>query len=237
MSQVPRLTILGYHKLGEPPPDWRSWYYVPESTFVDQLTTLGALGWSVIDVNAFLDGLKSPEALPEQAALLTFDDGFRSLRDIGLPILRRLGLPAVCFVPTDYVGASNTYDEGGEPEEPICDWNDLRTLSRGGVSIQSHGVSHVYFSLLEEHEQENEIRVSKEIIENALGTPVHLFAYPYSDYGKQPEVTERLLDEAGYCAAFLCGGGPATLTPPFTELFRSSRLAMGPDTDLKLSLG
>ena len=38
--------------------------------------------------------------LPPRAVLLTFDDGYRSVAELGLPLLERYGIPAVMFVCT-----------------------------------------------------------------------------------------------------------------------------------------
>ena len=80
------MAILGFHKIGEPPPDgWETWFYIPEATFVEHLDYLQKAGWQVIDLAAFLEGLAAPNILPERAALLTFDDGYRSMRAVALP--------------------------------------------------------------------------------------------------------------------------------------------------------
>ncbi len=44
-----------------------------------------------------LDDVLSGE-LPPRALLITFDDGYRSVANVALPILRRLGLPSVFFI-------------------------------------------------------------------------------------------------------------------------------------------
>jgi peptidoglycan/xylan/chitin deacetylase (PgdA/CDA1 family) len=49
----------------------------------------------------FLRGLEFPYSLPEQAVLLTFDDGYRSMRHIALPLLRSFVFPSVLFVPVN----------------------------------------------------------------------------------------------------------------------------------------
>ena len=36
---------------------------------------------------------------------ITFDDGYRSVLELALPILEELGVPATLFVPTDYIGS------------------------------------------------------------------------------------------------------------------------------------
>jgi peptidoglycan/xylan/chitin deacetylase (PgdA/CDA1 family) len=229
------LAILGYHKIGEPPSDsWQTWFYVPEQVFVGHLSYLHKQGWQVIDFLALLRGITVPESLPERAALLTFDDGYRSMRTVALPWLLRFGCPAVLFVPTDYIGGLNGFDAGYEPEEPICDWDDLRELERLGVSIQSHGASHRSFSKLGLLEQEEELARSKTILEAGLEKPVEVFAYPYGDGGTEPRLTGRALERVGYRAACLYKGGPNPL--PIEEPYRLTRLALGPDSDLQVAL-
>src|SRR2546428_9510566 len=65
-----RLAILGFHKIGEPPPGgWASWFYVPETVFASQLRYLHENGWQLIDIGRFLKGLLDPESLPSWGAL------------------------------------------------------------------------------------------------------------------------------------------------------------------------
>jgi peptidoglycan/xylan/chitin deacetylase (PgdA/CDA1 family) len=226
------VAILGYHKIGEPSlSDWKTWFYVPEEIFVAQLSYLEENGWEVIDLATFLEGLADPDVLPERAALLTFDDGYRSMRTVTLPLLLRFEYPAVLFVPTGFVGGLNAFEGGSEPEEPICSWEDLRELERHGVSVQSHGVSHRALSEFDPAEQEEELLGSKATLEVVLGKPVEIFAYPYGDGGTDPRSTSGALRRAGYRAAFRYKGGMARL--PVPDPYHLPRLAMGPDTDLR----
>ncbi len=229
-----RLAVLGFHRIGDPPRDWYSWFYVPESTFVLHLTYLKDDGWCVIDLATLLRGLEAARTLPERTALLTFDDGYRSIREIALPWLVRFGYPAVMFVPTDFVGGSSSFDAGDEPEEPICDWDELRELQRWGVSIQSHAASHRPFSKLDPVEQEREVVRSKAVLETELGAAVAVLAYPYGDPGADLGRSQMALQHAGYRAAFLYGGGLARL--PAEDPYGLPRIAMGPDTDLEAEL-
>ena len=230
-----RVAVLAFHKIGEPPPlGWESWYYVPEPTFARYLETLDEEGWQVIGLDTFLRCLAGSERLPERAALLTFDDGYQSIRDSALSVLRQFDCPAVLFVPTDYIGGRNGFDVDCEPEEAICDWDDLRELERLGISIQPHGASHRSFSELDPAEQDAELRRSKAILETGLGKLVEVFSFPYGDDGADPAATAMLLGRADYRAAFLYGGGPIRL--PVTDSYRLARLAMGPDTDLRAML-
>jgi peptidoglycan/xylan/chitin deacetylase (PgdA/CDA1 family) len=226
------VAILAFHKVGEPPPQgWESWYYVPETTFARYLETLDEEGWQVIDLETFLRGLAGRERLPEQAALLTFDDGYQSIQGPALSRMRQFDYPAVLFVPTDYIGGCNGFDADCEPEEVICDWDDLRALESLGISIQPHGAAHRSLSELDLADQDLELRRSKAVLEAGLGKSVEVFSFPYGDDGTDPAATAMLLRRVGYKAEFLYGGGPILL--PVTDQYRLARLAMGPDTELR----
>jgi peptidoglycan/xylan/chitin deacetylase (PgdA/CDA1 family) len=229
------LAVLGYHKIGPPPIGFPpTWFYVLEETFIKHLTFLKEEQWVVIDLDTFLGGLEDPETLPDRAVLLTFDDGCKSMIGSALDCLRRFGFPAVVFIPADYIGRRNLFDAGIEPEEPICDWADLKKLDAAGVSIQSHSASHRKFSTLDLAELERELIGSKATVEAGLGESVTAIAFPFGDSGSDRAETETLLAKAGYRAAFLYGGGP--FDPGRLHRYRIPRLAMGPDTDLRTAL-
>lgn len=228
-----RVAVLSYHKIGAPAPGgWETWFYISEAIFARQLAALRDGGWQPVDLTTFVDGLAEPEGLPERTALITFDDGQRSVRDIALPVLEHFSCPAVLFMPTDFVGRTNAFDS--EPDEPLCDWDDLRELLRRGVAVQSHGESHRAFSELAPPERSLELERSKAALEAELERAVELFAYPYGDDAGCPTELREALVRTGYRAAFGYGGG--TLSFPVTDPYRLERVAMGPDTDLEAVL-
>ncbi len=230
-----QLAILSFHKIGEPPAGgWNRWFYIPKETFIQQLDDLKTGGWEPLDHSRFVEGLENPAGLPERSVLITFDDGYRSMRTVVLPLLLKFGLPTVLFVPTDYVGGHNTFDDGAEPDEAICSWDDLRELERGGISIQSHGASHRHFSEMKLDEQKEELMRSKAALEDGLGKRVEIFAFPYGDDGANPQELRDELVLAGYRAACLYRGGPISF--PVTNPFRLPRVAMGPDTNVEAAL-
>jgi peptidoglycan/xylan/chitin deacetylase (PgdA/CDA1 family) len=230
------VAILAYHKVGDPRPGgWKSWFFVPEGTFLAHLNLLQDMGWAALCLPEFLRGLSNPENLPEKAVLISFDDGYQSVREVAMPLLRRFGYPSVLFVPTDFIGGYNTFDDGVEPQERLCDWNDLRELARAGVSIQSHGVSHKKFSELTLTEIEQELLRSKALLEKNVGGSVEIMAFPYGDHGANWHDTEQVLEKVGYQAACLYGGGLVIF--PGAARYRLPRLAMGGDTDLARELG
>ncbi len=227
---APRLAVLGYHRIGPPPQgEWESWYFVSRSAFSRHLQLVQEAGWTCIDADRFLTGLREPQQLPERALLITFDDGYRSMVEHALPCLSEHGIPSVLFVPSDHVGRRNTFDLA-EPPEDICDWDDLRLLDSNGMAVESHAASHRAFSELAPEDRGAELERSKRAIEEQLGKAVRLFAYPFGDVGPDQERLEGRLADLGYEAAFLYPRGHVAL--PADNPYRLQRIAVGADTDV-----
>jgi peptidoglycan/xylan/chitin deacetylase (PgdA/CDA1 family) len=235
-STVRTLAILAYHRVGPPPPgSWETWFSVSEDTFVAHLRYLKEHGWRVIDLDELFAALEAPNALGERSVLITFDDGHRTLCAAAARALAEFRFPAVCFVPSDFVGRSSLFNvKDGEPEEPICDVAELRELRRARVSVQSHGASHEPFTQLDPATQERELARSKAVLEAAVGHPVQAFAFPYGDVGPNGRELDDALRRTGYRAAFAYSGGPISL--PITNPYRLPRVPIGPDTDLAQEL-
>jgi peptidoglycan/xylan/chitin deacetylase (PgdA/CDA1 family) len=78
---------------------------LPPNLFEQQLDWLQA-HYTVIDVERLEAALSGGEALPEDAAILTFDDGLTDHYDTVLPSLRRRGLRGTFFLSEDACGES-----------------------------------------------------------------------------------------------------------------------------------
>jgi peptidoglycan/xylan/chitin deacetylase (PgdA/CDA1 family) len=225
--------VLAYHRLGDPPPgQWNDWFYVSEEAFEEHLRLLRDDGWTFVDLGELLAGLDDSATVPARSALITFDDADATLLTGGLATLERYRIPAVVFVPTDFIGATNEFDEGDQPPERICSWDELRELARHGISVQAHSASHRRLSELGDSEAYSELGRCKHVLEDHLGAAVEAFAYPFGDVGRDPRRIEQMLGELGYRAAFLYGGNcPWSLAA--ARRFQMARLAMGRDTDLR----
>jgi peptidoglycan/xylan/chitin deacetylase (PgdA/CDA1 family) len=228
--------VLAYHRIGDPPSrEWNGWFYVSEDAFAEQLRVLDEQGWTFIDLARLIRGMAEPTTVPPRSALITFDDADVTLLTRGLPHLTRHRIPAVVFVPTAFIGATNAFDEGDQPPVRICHWDELRELVHHGVSIQAHSASHRRFTDLAPSDIRRELQCCKEVLEDRLGHRVEAFAYPFGDMGPDPSCTEKMLIELGYRVAFLYGGRcPWPLCG--SQRYQLARLAVGRDTDLDRQL-
>jgi len=76
--------------------------HLPVRTFADVCEEL-ARRCTVLPLAEMATALSAGRRLPENAAAITFDDGYASVHDLALPVLKKLGLPATVFVTTGFV--------------------------------------------------------------------------------------------------------------------------------------
>lgn len=91
-----RLKVLAYHTVPDP------------FTFEKQLRYLKS-NHTVIDLVTLKNHLFYKQPLPKNPVLITFDDGDISVFENGLPVLKKLDLPAVLFIITDLIDTNNTF--------------------------------------------------------------------------------------------------------------------------------
>lgn len=143
----------------------------------------------------------TPDARPKIA--VTFDDGFRSVVENALPVMREREIPATIFIPAGFIGkkpgwVSDSHDL--DMEDEILNETQLRGLADNLVKVGSHSVMHERLTHIDPKEANKELVESKKILENILGKSVDLFAFPYGDYN---EATIELCVKAGYRNVFI----------------------------------
>jgi peptidoglycan/xylan/chitin deacetylase (PgdA/CDA1 family) len=96
------LRILCYHGFAVAnETDFRPKLFISRDTFRRRLDLLNEYRFPVISLNEALTGLYE-DTLPENAVVLTIDDGFWSVLAQAVPILKHHGFPATVYVTTYY---------------------------------------------------------------------------------------------------------------------------------------
>lgn len=97
-----QLAIFMYHGVVERPLLPFCWHQLSLKAFERQLRWIKRY-MAPLPLEEALDRL-AQNTLPPRACAVTFDDGYRSVRDLAFPLLRELAVPATVFLITDLVG-------------------------------------------------------------------------------------------------------------------------------------
>lgn len=173
--------------------------WVPLETFERQMRYLADHGYSTVTASDLVRIMRGHDS-PGKAVCITFDDGWKSQR-FALPILRRYGLKAT-FLLFPERGIEDPYDD-------YLRWAEVRELARDErAEIGAHSMTHpwdrtknlVTWSEGTPSEQDMprvhyEIDQSKRLLEQALGRPVTIFAWPMGWYNDALIAVAR---DAGY---------------------------------------
>jgi len=93
-----KILILTYHRFVQHEHGWAT----SATAFEEHLRYLTEY-YSLVPLTRIHESLTNGAALPERAAAVTIDDGFRDAYDIAFPLLRKYSVPAALFVITDFV--------------------------------------------------------------------------------------------------------------------------------------
>ena len=180
-----------------------------ESDFKAQMQYLKDHDYRVVTLAQLVEFIYYNKPLPAKAVVITIDDGWRALYDIGFPILQAFGYPASLFVYTDFIGGRKALT-----------WAQVKELAGAGIDIQCHSKTHRDLTLRKADEAmdayfislEQELRGSKTLLKKKLGIDCRYFAYPY---GKTDPVVSAMVSKNGYKAAFSVerGANPFFMNP------------------------
>src|SRR5919112_929643 len=133
---------------------------------------------------------------------ITFDDGYADFLHTALPVLEELGFSATVFAVAGMLGGSNDWEHVYEPRPQLrlLTAEELREVSKLGMEVGSHGMTHRRLPDLDSAALEQEVKHSRLVLEEIVGEAVEGFCYPYgSSSGAVLEAVRR----AGY--NYACG--------------------------------
>jgi peptidoglycan/xylan/chitin deacetylase (PgdA/CDA1 family) len=143
--------------------------------------------------------------------VLTFDDGDTTNYTRAYPILKELGLKAYFFILVSKVGSPG-----------FMNWGQIRELKDAGMIIGSHGMTHRILTTLNKKDLDYELRESKNILEENLGTAVNDISIPRGFYN---EAVLNKIREAGYKTVF-------TSSLRDADEFKRGRISVKSDWDM-----
>ena len=178
---------------------------IPADIFEKQMQYLDDNGFRVISLTRLYEFLQYRQNIPDKAVVITIDDGYRSVYEIAYPVLKKHGFSATLFIYTDFVGKSSS----------AVTWEQLQEMKGAGFEIGSHTLSHCDLAKKREGEEtpvyetriQQELVLSKQILDEKLKQNTIYFAFPYSSFNQR---VLTICDQAGYRLALTVkrGGNP-----------------------------
>ena len=175
------IPVLEYHMITETASPDEELYNVPPSDFREQMDYLRQEGYTTISMMDYAKARKGKIELPANPIILTFDDGYENNYTVLLPILEEYGLKATVYMVTNNIG-----------RQGYLSWNQLRDMQERGIEIGSHTANHQPLTMLDPLKQEEEMKLSKLLLEwNGIHT-VFSFSYPNGAFSADmPGMLER----------------------------------------------
>jgi peptidoglycan/xylan/chitin deacetylase (PgdA/CDA1 family) len=183
-----------------------------------------------VDTTTCLRMARGEQPVDGRCFHLSFDDGFRNHFTNAAPVLRRLGIPSLFFVPSAFVDADyetsrhycmETTDYAGVME--MLRWSDLEQMLADGFDIGSHTQTHARFSDIsaDPERMRQEFQGSKLELERRLGFTCNTISWPYGTLGDADWQSLEWVRQSGYEACF--GAFRGTVMPGNTNLFAIPR--------------
>ena len=120
--------------------------------------------------------------------VVTVDDGYSDFHEHVLPLVDRYRVPVVLYLATGLVR-----EEGARHADALT-WSQLReAVATGLVTVGSHTHDHADLSRATRVQAKEEMRRSKEIVEDRLQLPCRHFAFPFAVGSPEAQAAVREL--------------------------------------------
>ncbi len=188
----------------------------------------------------FAEILKSKSSLKGKNCIITFDDGYVNQLEFAVPILQKYKLKATFFIPLNYLGRSDEWNDG---EVSIMTAGQLRALPSETIELAYHSFQHKKYTDLNASEIEEDCKSCFDLVsvENLNFTKV--LAYPYGKFPRrnpEQETFFQQLKQNGFLVALRIGNRIEQF--PFKNIFELNRIDVKGEWSLlrfkrKLKLG
>lgn len=196
-----RIPILMYHHIAPVPDNLHNPrsanLYVHPDTFAAQMRLLKRLGYqglSMTNAAPYLQG-----KLRGRVIVITLDDGYVNNLTQALPILQQHHFSATCYAVSAAPGGYNHWNiERTGVREDLMDAAQLREWQAAGMEVGAHTRTHPHLTQCDDRTLREEIHVCRNELEDATGTAIEQFCYPYGDHDDRVVETVR---DAGFSDA------------------------------------
>ncbi len=162
------------------------------------LERLSQEGYRTITLMEATECIMRKEPFPDRSFVITFDDGYESVYSKALPVLRDLDFSATVFLTTGMNPTTRSDERLPSLERRLMlSWREIQEMQKYAIEFGAHTLTHPDLTKLSRQQIEFEISDSKKRIEDATGTQVSSFAYPF---GRFDERSREIAQQYFACA-------------------------------------
>src|SRR6185369_11326884 len=111
--------------------------HITRNVFRQHLRYLEMTGYNVIPLRHLYEYVTGTRAsIPQNAIVITIDDGWRSTYTEAFPELQKRKFPFTVFIYPKIIGQTSN----------ALTWSQIKEMAEAGVDIQSHSLSHPYLT-------------------------------------------------------------------------------------------
>lgn len=211
LHSIYRLPVLMYHSI-DYTSDKNDRMTVSPEVFARQMGYLHDKGYNVIPLEKAVWYIETKTRPPSKTVAVTIDDGYENNYTYAWPALKKYDIPATIFVIVGLVG-----------KEGFMEWPEIKELADSGIiDIESHTISHLWLTGLDDISLKYELVESKRILEGHLGKDIKFLCYPMGGYDER---VKKAVRDAGYKAAFAT---KPTMLAPGHDIYEIKRVRISP---------
>ncbi|MGG4397615.1 polysaccharide deacetylase family protein [Paenibacillus thiaminolyticus] len=244
-----QVAVLMYHQLVDQP-DKNKPHLLPVDQFEQQMKLLKERGFHVISMDEYVDFMTAGAAIPDNAVLLTFDDGYETFCTHAFPILQKFG-----YTATNFVIVASIDNQTGKPK---LTWDQMREMKQAGMSFYSHTYNshrqgpinatgkekpmlsrHLYLKDQDRIETDEEyigritgdLATAEKRLREELGNTLSIVAFPYGAYNQD---VLRVLDTLNIELSFTIKPGMTGQEDRNAFRFNAGTIKQTPEELIKL---
>lgn len=217
-TKAHNLNILLYHQIGESP-NLRTNLdcFCKKKEFFQQMEFLANSDYEVISLNKAINLMLYKRIPDKNYIVLTFDDGCERFYDLTFPILEKFNFSSTIYPVTGDLGKYASWGAIKNPDLKILSERMLIELNKLGVEIGSHTVAHLKLTEISLLDATYQIKKSKEMLEQLIGTNICSFAYPHGDFNTK---IVQVVRQMGFKCGLTCINNTAEKAKSIFEMPR-----------------
>ncbi|AGC45977.1 polysaccharide deacetylase [Myxococcus stipitatus DSM 14675] len=83
---------------------------ISQETFRRHIEEASAAGFDLVSIGDAVDVMAGRRVAKKDLCVITFDDGYRDIYRYAYPILKQLGVPAITYLPTAFIGTNRRFN-------------------------------------------------------------------------------------------------------------------------------